>query len=702
MSICLTVGLIQIQTNNVGAATIYTSGNYSYTVNDDKVTIEKYNGTEYAVKIPDTIDGYSVEKIGPAAFKNCKTIISIEIPETVTEIGKYAFESTSLDKLKLPSKIEKLGTGIIYGNTKIKSVIIPNTIKSMTDYYSSGSEGALCGSEVTELVFEEGLKEIPYGAMNNMSKLEKVTIPYGATRIGDYALKNCKAITNIEIPETVTEIGNCVFENCTNLTVFCNYFSHTAIACIDQQVEFAPLLNKYKDDENKVIDRKKSIYNINTNSLYSSGALPFTIKFGCKNKWKGELTDRKIVTYIPKYTDLIEESIKLNGELVKDYSYDNNSRRLTVYVSENSGELSYSVNVRSKERLKSYAYLSYRKNNQIGIENIGTLNEDFTGITISAADNTKTKEISVSGITTPSTNVTLYVDGEAQDTVTSLKNGAYSGVVKLKNPKDKCSYYIEAKGVDEYENEIIATKEIMYEDKAPELQSLKVEYNEHDNIKSVELVNNSKDKPVIYYLPNSTFTFKAKFDDISNIENVYITSTRNNEKKSIEAKYDAKSQSYIAEGYFDPQNTNYVPGEIGVEYNKKNSEIVPSDKFDVVQFKNVVGDDLDNVKITEFKESDKELSATIDASGAFKDGLKGVIKADFKAFDKVFDTSISDIYKMAGLTDKAFSYLLPGQDGKKYIFNLEWTDSDNVIMVAYDTTDAGLTIAEKSLRQNWT
>ena len=100
----------------------------------------------------------------------------------MVEIGAYAFENTSLDKLELPSKIEKLGTGIIYGNTKIKSVIIPNTIKSMTDYTVSHSEGALCGSGVTELVFEEGLKEIPYGAMNNMGKLEKVTIPYGVTR----------------------------------------------------------------------------------------------------------------------------------------------------------------------------------------------------------------------------------------------------------------------------------------------------------------------------------------------------------------------------------------------------------------------------------------------------------------------------------------------------------------------------------------
>ena len=163
----------------------------------------------------------------------------------------------------------------------------------------------------------------------------------------------------------------------------------------------------------------------------------------------------------------------------------------------------------------------------------------------------------------------------------------------------------------------------------------------------------------------------------------------------MEAYYDINSGSYVAKGYFDPDNTSYVPGEISIEYNKKNDEVRVSEDFDIVQFKNIAGNDLDKVKITEFKENENEISATIDASQAFKDGLKGIIKADYKAFDNVFDTSIADIYEMAGMTDKALRYLLPGQDDKKYVFNLEWTDEDNVVMVVYDTLDAGLTIAEK-------
>ena len=659
----------------------------------------------------------NLESIKESAFKGCTSLKEISIPDSVKKIENEAYSNcTSLEKVKLSNTIQTINSAAFRWCTSLKQIKIPASLEETAMAYDY--TGPFSGSGLESVEFEKGTTKITQRILKGCKKVKTINIPSSVTVIEQEAFNGCEALKEIYLPESVRKIGDEAFYGCTSLqyttlgnniedwgggvfskcdllVLSLNYLTNNVIYAIDNECEFVASGEKFVDNSNMVINRKDSLYNLNSNIVTTNSCLPFVIKYNCKDKWIGELSDRKIVTYIPKYTNLKEDSIKINGATAKQYSYDENTRKLTIPIELNSASITYSVFVRSKEKIKSYAYLSAKKEGKRITETIGAINEDFTGITISASDNTKTKEISVSGITTPSTNVTLYVDGEAQDTVKSLKNGAYSGIVKLKNPKDKCSYYIEAKGVDEYENEIIATKEIMYEDKAPELQSLKVEYNEHNNIKSVELVNNSKDKPVIYYLPNSAFTFKAKFDDISNIENVYITSTRNNEKKSIEAKYDSKSQSYIAEGYFDPQNTNYVPGEIGVEYNKKNSEIVPSNKFDVVQFKNVVGDDLDNVKITEFKESDNELSATIDASGAFKDGLKGIIKADFKAFDKEFDTSISDIYKMAGLTDKAFSYLLPGQDGKKYIFNLEWTDSDNVVMVAYDTTDVGLTIAEK-------
>ena len=63
------------------------------------------------------------------------------------------------------------------------------------------------------------------------------------------------------------------------------------------------------------LDRKKSYFYANMDSVSSSGYLPMTIHFDVKNKWKGELSNQKIVIYIPQYTELIEDSIKVNGEM---------------------------------------------------------------------------------------------------------------------------------------------------------------------------------------------------------------------------------------------------------------------------------------------------------------------------------------------------------------------------------------------------
>ena len=60
---------------------------FKYTVNsDNSVTISGYTGNDTSVKIPDSIGGKSVESIGNSAFKGNYKLKSIEIPDTVKSI----------------------------------------------------------------------------------------------------------------------------------------------------------------------------------------------------------------------------------------------------------------------------------------------------------------------------------------------------------------------------------------------------------------------------------------------------------------------------------------------------------------------------------------------------------------------------------------------------------------------------------------
>ena len=51
-----------------------------------------------------------------------------------------------------------------------------------------------------------------------LSNLQKVTLPEGLTEIGDYAFYGCYSLGNIELPSTLTSIGRYAFNGCSDIT----------------------------------------------------------------------------------------------------------------------------------------------------------------------------------------------------------------------------------------------------------------------------------------------------------------------------------------------------------------------------------------------------------------------------------------------------------------------------------------------------
>ena len=72
--------------------TVYTSGDYSYIINDDgTITISGYDGDEEDIVIPTEIDGYAVSAIGMQAF-TYKEMKSLTIPDTMTAVEPGALQ----------------------------------------------------------------------------------------------------------------------------------------------------------------------------------------------------------------------------------------------------------------------------------------------------------------------------------------------------------------------------------------------------------------------------------------------------------------------------------------------------------------------------------------------------------------------------------------------------------------------------------
>ena len=186
----------------------------------------------------------SVTNIGDYAFWGCSDLADIVIPDGVTSIGERAFSGCiSLKSLVIPEsvvnlngnpfvkwegKLECLSPYFIYANKvlfdKDKSKIIAfrnkNTTSYVIPYYvTSIGYGAFydCKS-LRSIVIPDGVTSIGDSAFNGCESLNSVVIPDGITCIGDGAFFFCKSLISIVIPDSVTRIGNGAFDYCESLS----------------------------------------------------------------------------------------------------------------------------------------------------------------------------------------------------------------------------------------------------------------------------------------------------------------------------------------------------------------------------------------------------------------------------------------------------------------------------------------------------
>ena len=130
------------------------------TPNDMVVIPKKYN---------DGINGeHPVTNIGDSAFYECRSLMSITIPNSVTSIGGSAF-----------NRCENL-----------TSIILPNSINNIGWY-----------------LFERCIN------------LTSVTLSDSITRVSGYMFKDCVNLNSIIIPDNITRIEDFAFDNCRSLKI---------------------------------------------------------------------------------------------------------------------------------------------------------------------------------------------------------------------------------------------------------------------------------------------------------------------------------------------------------------------------------------------------------------------------------------------------------------------------------------------------
>ena len=163
-----------------------------YTVKDNTYCVITGIGTctDADVVIPSHYEGLPVRIIAQNAFRDCKSITSVFIPETVTHIEQWAFMACS----------------------------------NMTNvYFSEGLQRIddlvfIWCTSLEEVVFPDSLSQMGHSIFNECISLQYVELSEGLTELQRGVFSNCDSLTTVVIPASITQIGNKAFWHCTSLS----------------------------------------------------------------------------------------------------------------------------------------------------------------------------------------------------------------------------------------------------------------------------------------------------------------------------------------------------------------------------------------------------------------------------------------------------------------------------------------------------
>lgn len=251
------IPFVDLETGEMTPSTVLTSGDWSYELLvDGNAQITGYCGSDTNLCIPEEIEGHRVISIGASAFRQNEKLESVEFPDTlmrigkyafygckdmsgdltipdsVTDIGPYAFEACDIDgnvvlskglkqircavfrnsrfagDLVIPDGVERIEIDAFYENKFTGNLVIPESVEEI-------ERRAFYGNRFTgDLVLPSSVKKIGEDAFAYNTSKGRLRLSEGLLSIGASAFSHCDFTGTLTIPQSVAEIGASAFSGC--------------------------------------------------------------------------------------------------------------------------------------------------------------------------------------------------------------------------------------------------------------------------------------------------------------------------------------------------------------------------------------------------------------------------------------------------------------------------------------------------------
>ena len=158
-------------------------------------------------------EGSLISSIGAGAFRGTAIdAFDFSVMTLLTEIGDYAFYETPLTAIELPDTVTSVGAYAFYGCEDVRELKMSESIATIGEYAFAGlpliEEVTIYGNNTT----------VGAGAFENCTALESVTLQEGVDYIGTSAF-GFTALTSITLPTTIVTLDGNPFTSCPLETV---------------------------------------------------------------------------------------------------------------------------------------------------------------------------------------------------------------------------------------------------------------------------------------------------------------------------------------------------------------------------------------------------------------------------------------------------------------------------------------------------
>lgn len=158
-----------------------------------------------------------LKEIGRYAFYSCSSLTSIDLPDTLEKIDYYAFHYARLETIHIPKMVKDFG-GVPFTVARLKEITVDN---NNATYDSRNNCNAVIKKSTNSLVMgccntiiPDDVVGIDGNSFTGVTFNTNVTFPNALKSIGNNAFLSCTINNDIVLPQSITNIGSGAFQSC--------------------------------------------------------------------------------------------------------------------------------------------------------------------------------------------------------------------------------------------------------------------------------------------------------------------------------------------------------------------------------------------------------------------------------------------------------------------------------------------------------